>query len=133
MISMAPSSFTMGASDPAATRATAATMGPKRSSMAWTSSMGDGGTGEAAGFDGGAGFRFTLQLSHASIAAHGLHALAGEHISRAVALGLLTRKKPTDPRSRVVCRTRRSPPRPGTDARNPRRRGESRTAPWSAD
>src|SRR5215467_10213996 len=78
MISMAPSSFTMGASDPEATRATAATMGPKRSSMACTSSMGDGGTGEAAGFDGGAGFRFTLLLSHASIAAHGLRALAGE-------------------------------------------------------
>src|SRR5215471_2589313 len=83
MISMAPSSFTMGASGPAATRATAATMGPKRSSMACTSSVGDGGTGNAAGFEGGAGFRFTLRLSHASIAAHGLHALVGEHISRA--------------------------------------------------
>src|SRR5215510_12108161 len=72
MISMAPSSFTMGASGPAATRATAATMGPKRSSMACTSSIGDGGTG----------FRFTRRLSHASIAAHGLQAFVGEHLSR---------------------------------------------------
>src|SRR5215471_8525750 len=78
MISMAPSSFTMGDSGPAATRATAATMGPKRSSMACTSSMGDGGAGEAVGFDGGAGFRFTLRLSHARIVAHGLQALVGQ-------------------------------------------------------
>jgi hypothetical protein len=35
-------------------------MGAKRSSMACTSSMGEGGAGEAAGFGGGAGFRFTL-------------------------------------------------------------------------
>jgi hypothetical protein len=35
MISMAPSSLTAGGSSPSAMRATAATMGPKRSSIAW--------------------------------------------------------------------------------------------------
>jgi len=73
---MAPSSFTAGASGPVATRATAATMGAKRSSMACTSSMGEGDAGEADGFGGGAGFRFTLRLSHARIARHGLQALS---------------------------------------------------------
>src|SRR5262245_20197468 len=76
MLSMAPSSFTAGASGPVATRATAATMGAKRSSMACTSSMGEGVAGEAAGFGGGAGFRFTLRLSHARIARHGHQALS---------------------------------------------------------
>src|SRR5215469_761121 len=84
MISMAPSSFTAGDSDPAATRATAATMGAKRSSMACTSSMGEGGAGEAAGFGGGAGFRFTLRLSHARIARQGLPALAERERGHAV-------------------------------------------------
>src|SRR5215469_18859920 len=74
MISMAPSSFTAGDSDPAATRATAATMGAKRSSMACTSSMGEGG----------AGFRFTLRLSHARIARQGLPALAERERGHAV-------------------------------------------------
>src|SRR5215831_17790848 len=84
MISMAPSSFTAGASGPVATRATAATMGAKRSSMACTSSMGEGVAGEAAGFGGGAGFRFTLRLSHARIARHGLPALAERERGHAV-------------------------------------------------
>jgi hypothetical protein len=34
--------------------------------------MGEGGAGETAGFGGGAGFRFTIRLSHARIARHGL-------------------------------------------------------------
>src|SRR5262249_18500420 len=84
LLSRAPSSFTAGDSDPAATRATAATMGAKRSSMACTSSMGEGGAGEAAGFGGGAGFRFTLRLSHARIARQGLPALAERERGHAV-------------------------------------------------
>src|SRR6266581_3632802 len=79
MISMAPSSLTGAGSGPAATRATAATMGAKRSSMARTSGIDDGGSGGVTGVVTrfwGVGFRFTLQVSHARIVGHGLQAVS---------------------------------------------------------
>src|SRR6266581_5931853 len=80
MISMAPSSLTAGGSSLLAMRATAATMGPKRSSMAWMldagagmlDAVGSGGSGVAVCRPGA--FRFTPRLSHARISRHGLHA-----------------------------------------------------------
>src|SRR6266566_1773528 len=86
MISMAPSSLTAGDSSPRATRSTAATMGPKRSSIAWMLDAGAwtlaGGWTLNARASGARGvgdfrptaFRFTPRLSHARISRHGLHA-----------------------------------------------------------
>src|SRR4030095_13810746 len=104
MISMAPSSFTTGGSVPEATRATALTMGAKRSSMAWTCGI-DGGAstrvrGGVTRF-GGVGFRFIVRLSHARIAGHGLQALARagtlSHRAPAVAGGQWSGRLGPDP------------------------------------